>query len=94
MAPLTVGAAIFITHKFYDAQIKRNAPFIAGSSPTNGSGTDSNTAPPVREAWLFAPVLMFMSIAVSILWYLYFDSNADSGYLLTFWTGSRVSRGA
>lgn len=74
MAPLAAGAALLITREFHNSQIWPEVLVIREASRNDASG-DSNIAPGNRNAWLFAPILIFVLIVVSLFWLACFTSR-------------------
>jgi len=62
MAPLAAGAALLITHEFENSQIWPRPLVTRMASGQNDNGSVGH------EMWIFAPILMFMLVLVSVFW--------------------------
>jgi hypothetical protein len=64
MAPIVAGAALLLTESISGAKIfvKRG---LSHSNDNAGDTSDLGS----KDAWLFAPIAIFVLILISLLWY-------------------------
>ena len=73
MAPLAAGAALLITESISGAQI-----LLTRGLSNNDTGDTSGYGS--KDAWLFAPIAIFVLILISLLWCV-----CDMDMIFAFW---------